>query len=394
MIERSVVSIVRIEDDAPRNIDKAVREAISLTGDWEKIVSYQDLILIKPNLVAVPSDRLNGAVTRWEVCKVVADLVRETGGRPVIADSAAVGVNTEEVMQATGYLGLREVGYEVVDLKTRPKVVRKIPEGRVLKEVTTFDLVEEAKAIVSVPVMKTHDQTEITVSLKNLKGLIDDKDKRRLHQEGVLHGVLDLQEAFRTAFAVVDGTFCQEGLGPIHGHTVEMGLILAGSDLVAVDAMAGRIMGFPPEEVLITQYGAERGLGISVLDRIEIKGEPWEKVKRRFMRSAEDKRVDVRGLQILHAEGSCTGCRNTVVSALFDMKRAGQVEYLEDMVIVTGPGVEVPAGTSIDHLVSVGVCVSWELRGEYFARGCPPNNSWVVEQVLKAKGAMNSERGR
>lgn len=394
MRERSAVSIVKTDEDGFQSIGKAVREAILQTGDWEKIVSYRDLILIKPNLVAVPSDRLNGAVTRWEVCQAVADLVREAGGRPVIADSGAVGVDTEEVLQATGYGQLREAGYEVVDLKARPRVVRKIPEGRVLKEVTTFDLVEEAKAIISVPVMKTHDQTEITVSLKNLKGLIDDKDKRRLHQEGVLHGVLDLQAAFQTAFAVVDGTFCQEGLGPIHGHTVKMGLILAGSDLVAVDAMAGRIMGFAPEEVLITQYGAERGLGISVLDRIEIRGEPWEKVQRRFLRSAEDKRVEVRGLQILHSEGSCTGCRNTVVSALFDMKKAGQVEYLEDMVIVTGPGVEVPAGTSLDHLVAVGVCVSWELRGGHFARGCPPNNSWVVEQVIKAKGATNSERGR
>ena len=59
----------------------------------------------------------------------------------------------------------------------------------------------------------------------------------------------------------MDGTFCQEGLGPVHGNTVEMNLIMAGKDLVAVDAMAGRVMGFAPEEVLITRYGAERGLG-------------------------------------------------------------------------------------------------------------------------------------
>ena len=103
MGERSVVSIVKTDEDGLQSIGKAVREAISLTGDWEKIVSYRDLILIKPNLVAVPSDRLNGAVTRWEVCKAVADLVREAGGRPVIADSGAVGVDTEEVLQATGY---------------------------------------------------------------------------------------------------------------------------------------------------------------------------------------------------------------------------------------------------------------------------------------------------
>jgi len=394
MAERSAVSIVRTSGQSPPDIERGVREAIALAGGWEKVVRPRDLVLIKPNLVAPPSDRLNGAVTRWEVCKALADLVREAGGRAVIADSAAVGVDTEEVLKATGYLELRDAGYEVVDLKARPRVLRKIPGGRVLKEVTTFDLVDQAQAIISVPVMKTHDQTEITVSLKNLKGLIDDKDKRRLHQEGVLHGVLDLQQAFGAAFAVVDGTFCQEGLGPIHGYPVEMNLILAGADLVAVDAMAGRIMGFTPEEVLITRYGAERGLGFSDLDRIEIRGEPWEKVQRRFLRSAEDMRVEVQGLQILHAEGSCTGCRNTVVSALFDMKRADQLEYLEDMVIVTGPGVVVPADTSPEHLVAVGACVSWELRGEHFAKGCPPNNSWVVEQIIKAKGGANSERGR
>ena len=118
-------------------------------------------------------------------------------GRPVIADSAAVGVDTEKVIEATGYSKLREKGYEVIDLKARPRVKRAIPEGQVLREVTTFDLVEEAKAIISVPVMKTHDQTEITLALKNLKGLIDDKDKRRLHQEGVLQGVLDLYQAFQ-----------------------------------------------------------------------------------------------------------------------------------------------------------------------------------------------------
>ena len=384
--DRSVVSLVKTAGHSAQEIEKAVREAVSLAGGLEGLFSSRDLVLIKPNLVAVPPHRLNGAVTRWEVCKAIADLVREAGGRPVIADSAAVGIDTEKVIEAAGYLKLREKGYEVIDLKARPRVKRTIPEGQVLREMITFDLVEEAKAIISVPVMKTHDQTEITLALKNLKGLIDDKDKRRLHQEGVLQGVLDLYQAFQPRLAaVVDGTFCQEGLGPVHGNTVEMNLIMAGKDLVALDAMAGRVMGFEPEEVLITLWGAERGLGNLDLDRIEMRGEPWEKVKRRFMKLAEDRRVQVKGLQILHAEGSCTGCRNTVLSALFDMKNANQLEYLEGLTIITGPEVQVPANIPAEALISVGVCVAKDRRGKRFVSGCPPNNAWVVEEIMKAK---------
>lgn len=388
MGNRSLVSIVKAKGHGLEEVETATREAISLVGGLDALFGYKELVLIKPNLVALPPHRLNGAVTRWEVCKAIADLVREAGGKPVIADSSAVGCDTEKVIQATGYLKLREKGYEVVDLKARPRVKRGMPLGKVLKEVTTFDLVEEAKAIISVPVMKTHDQTEITLALKNLKGLIDDKDKRRLHQEGVQQGVLDLYEAFRPVLAVVDGTFCQEGLGPVHGRTIEMKLIMAGRDLVALDAVAGRIMGFEPEEVLITKWGAERGLGAMELDEMDLAGESWEKIRRPFMKLEEDKRVKVEDLRILHARGSCTGCRNTVLSALFDMKKANQLEYLEGLTIITGPDVEVPPDVSSEQLIAVGVCVSKDRRGKRFVRGCPPNNSWVVEEIVRGKGKV------
>ncbi|MDH7500513.1 MAG: DUF362 domain-containing protein [candidate division NC10 bacterium] len=385
MGQRSLVSIVKTAGHGPEEIEAATRQAILRVGGLEGLFGTKDLVLIKPNLVATPPHRLNGAVTRWEVCKAIADLVREAGGKAVIADSAAVGSDTEKVMEATGYLKLREKGYEVVDLKSRPRVMRTIPHGKVLQEVTTFDLVEEAKAIISVPVMKTHDQTEITLALKNLKGLVDDREKRRLHQEGVQQGVLDLYQAFRPALAVVDATFAQEGLGPVHGRTLEMNLIIAGKDLVAVDAMAGRVMGFDPEEVLITRWGAERGLGVMDLDGIDLVGEPWQGVRRRFMRLEEDKRVQVEGLRILHAQGSCTGCRNTVLSALFDMKKANQLQYLQGLTIITGPEVEVPPDVSSEQLIAVGVCVSKDRRGKRFVSGCPPNNAWVVEEIVRGR---------
>jgi hypothetical protein len=121
------------------------------------------------------------------------------------------------------------------------------------------------------------------------------------------------------------------------------------------------------------------------LEEMELKGEPWRQVRRRFMKLNEDKRVEVKDLRILHAEGSCTGCRNTVLSALFDMKNAGQLEYLEGLAIITGPEVEVPPDVPSEQLISVGVCVSKDRRGKRFVSGCPPNNSWVVEEIVKGK---------
>ena len=125
----SVVSLVKVAQEDEQGIFEAVRRAVELTGGLEDIVGPGDLVLIKPNLVAVPAGRLTGAITRWEVCKAVADLVKERGGRPVIAESSAAGVDTEKVIEAGEYSQLRDRGYEVVDLKRTPSATLRSRRG-------------------------------------------------------------------------------------------------------------------------------------------------------------------------------------------------------------------------------------------------------------------------
>ncbi len=60
-----------------------------------------------------------GCITIAEVPRAVADIVRELGARPVIAKSAAVGVDSAKIIQESGYRVLQEMGYEVVDLKAQ-----------------------------------------------------------------------------------------------------------------------------------------------------------------------------------------------------------------------------------------------------------------------------------
>jgi hypothetical protein len=229
--------------------------------------------------------------------------------------------------------------------------------------------------------MKTHDQTEITCSIKKLKGLLSDRYKRMMHMEGLFEGVVDLMSAVKPHLAVVDAIYCQEGLGPVLGKPVEMDLILAGRDLVAVDTVCGLVMDFKPDEVPLTQSAAKRGLGTCKPEGIEIVGESLSQVCRRFLRSTEDSPVQVEGFNLLFGGITCTGCRNTVMSALVDMRNADQLMYLPGVSVLTGDPDITPFVES-ERIVAVGKCIPEGKREENFVQGCPPNNAYVVQAII------------
>ena len=382
----STVSVVKTRRTPDENeIEQAVRTAVGLMGGLADLVRAGALVLIKPNLVAVPDHQRSGACTSPEVCKALANMVRELRGRPIIAESSAVGVDTEKVIEKMGYQRLREEGYEVIDLKATPTVKLQIPNGKALTHVTTFELVTKADVIISVPVMKTHDQCEVTLSLKNLKGLEADRDKKRMHKVGVNEGVSDINSVFKPALAVIDGIWAQEGLGPMWGLPVEMDLIIASRDLVAADAVTGVIMGFEPHEVLVTRCAEARGLGTADLSQIHVVGEPIQAVQRRFLRMIEDARLRMEGFTLIHAHGTCTGCRNGVMSSLFDLKNQGLLDHVKGLTILTGDG-ESPKDVSEDHLLVVGVCCPRDLkRSKRYVKGCPPNNIDIVRAIMEGR---------
>ena len=207
-----------------------------------------------------------------------------------------------------------------------------------------------------------------------------DKGKKAMHQQGLFDGVIDLLSALKPQLAVVDAIVCQEGIGPVFGKPVEMNLVLAGKDLVAVDATCARLIGYQPEEIRLTVNAAERGLGVMDADRIEVVGQPLDAVKRRFMRAVEDDPVEVESFRLIHGEAACTGCRNTVMSALVDMRNADQLMYLPGITVVTG-GAPLPTDVDQDGIVTIGLCMQ-ENRSPRHVKGCPPNNALVVKAII------------
>lgn len=382
-MSKARVSIVKTDRNPQYpQILKCVRDALELIGGIEDLVSPGDLVLINPSWVAPPVEREAGCITIPEVPRAIADIVKEMDARPVIAESSAVGVDSEKVIQESDYRKLREMGYEVIDLKKDKNARVKLPTfgGKVFDKVDCWELAKRADLIISVPKLKTHDQTEMTCAIKKLKGLLTDKGKRAMHREGLFEGVVDLLSALKPGLTVVDAIICQEGIGPIFGKPVEMNLMLAGKDLVAVDATCARLIGYDPRETLLTVNAAARGLGVMDSDQIEVVGVPLSKVRRRFLRAVEDDPVKVEGFHLIQGEATCTGCRNTVMSALVDMRNADQTMYLPGVTVVTGDA-PLPEGVAQENIVTVGLCMQ-ENRTERHVKGCPPNNALVVKAII------------
>ena len=388
-MEKAKVSIVKTgpSPDYPEVL-KAVRQAVNLIGGMADLVKPGGTVLINPSWVASPATPEVGSCTWAEVSQAVADLVKELGGRPVIAESSAVGVDCEKVIQETGHGALRDLGYEVINLKDDDQVELPVPGGgRIFDPMPVWKMAAEADCLITVPVLKTHDQTEMTCSIKKLKGLLPDKTKRAFHQNGLYEAVIDLMAAVRPRLTIVDAIICQEGMGPIYGDPVEMDLVLASRDLVAADTVCARIIGYEPDELKLSVEAAKRGLGEIDPAKIEVLGEPIQAVQRRFVRASEaGPKVDVKNFELIYGEETCTGCRNTVMSTLHQLSGEGNLHYLEDLTIVTG-GAPIPENKPANGVVTVGSkCTPKDRMGDRHAKGCPPNNVDVVQAIMGDRG--------
>lgn len=141
-----------------------------------------------------------------------------------------------------------------------------------------------ADLIVSLAKMKTHHWAGATLSMKNFFGLVPGSlygwPKNQLHQIGIAQSIAGLQGVFPRSFAIVDGIVGMEGNGPVQGTPKNSGVLVMGSDLVAVDSTCCRIMGIAPERLDYIQLTAGRGRFRA--ERIEQRGEPVAAVRSDF----------------------------------------------------------------------------------------------------------------
>ena len=146
-------------------------------------------------------------------------------------------------------------------------------------------VLQEVDWVVSLPKLKTHHWVGVTLSMKNLfglmPGLVYGWPKNVLHVAGIESSILDICATVRPQLAIVDGIVGMEGDGPILGEARAAGVLVMGTSLPAVDATAARVMGVRPERVAYLNAAAPR-LGPIDANAIEQRGESLESVRTPF----------------------------------------------------------------------------------------------------------------
>lgn len=311
------VSLVRVDDD----IEAAVREAVQLLGGIERFVGPGGSYLIKPNLFTTKTAE-EGATTDMRIVLALAEMVRERGAKPVVGECPAMASYARPDIVFDG-LGVRrlcmEAGVELRVLDREMPLKVENPGAEVVREFWFPEFALECDGIINVPKLKTHTLTTLTCAVKNLFGLQQGGSKANHHvragnnPERFSRLLIDLYECIRGRvwLNVVDAVVGMEGEGPTTGDPVDLGLIIAGDDAVAVDLVASAVMCWDPMEVGTNFIAAERGLGSASLEEIEVVGVPVEEAVHPFRkpRTHQDGQafIDIR-MPIVCDEERCTGC--------------------------------------------------------------------------------------
>ncbi|MFH0917980.1 MAG: DUF362 domain-containing protein [Candidatus Omnitrophota bacterium] len=269
----ATVAIVKCNSYKPAIVQQGLRDTLGLLGGITNFIHPNSTVLVKPNLLMSKSPE-SGITTHPEVVRGVIRILKEINCKIVVGDGPSVLFqyieNVDEVYQITG---IKEV--------CRQEDVRLVnfDKRRMRDKFPLTAMLDECDYLISLPKFKTHELTLITGAIKNLFGLVAGTYKTELHKNYFAPAdfakiLVDIYQEAKPHLTIIDGVLAMEGDGPAtSGLTRQLGLLLAGSDCVALDTVMAKIMGITQQEVLTTKEAALRNLGQASLSRIKIVGQ-------------------------------------------------------------------------------------------------------------------------
>jgi uncharacterized protein (DUF362 family) len=234
-------------------------------------------VLLKPNLVEyIPGREVN---TNPRLVGAAATAFLALGAKTVlVGEGPGHQRDTMLVLSETGLeTELRERRIQFVDLN-RDEIV-KVPLQTRFTGLEFLWLPRTALVsdfVVSMPKVKTHHWAGVTLSMKNLFGVVPGVaygwPKNPLHWRGIDRSILDINAAVPAHFVIADGIIAMEGNGPLHGSPRNLGRIVMADDPVAADFTCAELMGLNPARVNYLAQAAEF-LGNGASNRIVHLGE-------------------------------------------------------------------------------------------------------------------------
>ena len=280
-MQKSKVAVVRYEEPL-----ESVRKAVDLSGGLDHLPA-KTRVFIKPNIVfwtkATDFPKW-GCITTSRVVEDMVVLLKERGIDDITIGEGMVTLDPKDkespahAFESLGYRKLEErYGVKCLNIMDRPFEKVDLGEGVELKFSSD---VMNSDFVVDLPTMKTHNQTFVSLGIKNLKGLIDIPSRKKCHSmepgRDLHFYVARLADRMPPMFTLIDGIYTLERGPAFDGRMRRSNLLVASADILSADMTGCRLLGHDPENVPhLALAAANRGRPTDLSD-VDLQGVPVE----------------------------------------------------------------------------------------------------------------------
>ncbi len=251
--------------------EQLVRRGLEALGGMPRFVRSGQRVVIKPNIcVAYHSYEYAATTNPW----VVGELVRQclaAGAAHVTVMDAPFGGSAEQAYAVSGIAEqVTAAGGEMHIMQAFKYVATELPLGRDLHGLDIYDDILRTDVLINVPIAKHHSLARLTLGMKNLMGVI--RNREQMHQD-IGQRLADLSSRVRPTLTIVDAVRMLMAHGPTGGSLADVrqaDTLLLTTDVVAADSYAATLFGLQPEDLAYIRAGRDMGLGQSNLRDLRI----------------------------------------------------------------------------------------------------------------------------
>lgn len=321
-------------------------------------------IALKPNLV-IDCSPDSGATTHSGVLSGCIEYLQANGFSNIcVMESSWIGDRTERAMKTCGYHKVCDK-YSVPFYDLKKEKARTVQTALRPMEITCRAL--DTDFLIDLPVLKGHCQTLMTCALKNLKGCLPDREKRKFNADGLIKPIAALGACLKPALIIVD-SICGDLNFEEGGNPIQTNRMFLGTDPVQIDAYGCQLMGLKLKDVPYIKQAEQWGAGSAEIGDIIALNTPQD--GRTYPAANGIVKQLTRNVT---ADSACSACFAALVRGLYVAKEA---RLTVDQGISIGQGFR---GKAVEG-IGIGNCC---IGADYCVKGCPPT-AYDVEKMLRA----------
>jgi uncharacterized protein (DUF362 family) len=258
--------------DAGADPAELARRAIAAVGGIERFVKPGADVIVKPNICNAYHGPEYASTTNPQVVAAIVALCLGAGAKRVRVMDLPFGGTAQAAYAISGIEdAVKAAGGQMDVMKSMRYREIPIPQGRVLKKWKVYGDILDADTVINVPIAKNHGSAVLTLSMKNLMGVADNRNG--MHARGLHQSIADLCTVVRPQLTVVDATRILLHNGPTGGNLADVkqtDTVIASADMVAADSYAATLFGMTGKDIDYIRFGAEMGLGQMDLGAIKV----------------------------------------------------------------------------------------------------------------------------